>query len=142
MIEQVDSGVFDIFQIRYSALQREHEGIIAEASASGAGIIIRGGVARGVSTDWNKRSYMLDRRRTERALEKAKLDGLLDGMTRIELHGSLHGLQSRCSIPRSSGPGITMHQRDNVAAVRKGPLPADVVTGGWRRLDGTGSRPA
>jgi aryl-alcohol dehydrogenase-like predicted oxidoreductase len=27
LIEQVDSGIFDVFQIPYSALQREHEGI-------------------------------------------------------------------------------------------------------------------
>ena len=59
LIEQVDSGVFDIFQIPYSALQREHEHIIAKASDAGGGIIIRGGVARGAPTDWNKRYYML-----------------------------------------------------------------------------------
>src|SRR5882762_9243761 len=55
LIEQVDSGVFDVFQIPYSALQREHEHIIARASNAGAGIIIRGGVARGAPTDWSKR---------------------------------------------------------------------------------------
>jgi len=59
LIEQVDSGVFDVFQIPYSALQREHEHIIAKASDAGGGIIIRGGVARGAPTDWNKRYYML-----------------------------------------------------------------------------------
>src|SRR2546428_6318124 len=33
-------GVFDAFQIPYSALQREHEDVIARASAAGAGIML------------------------------------------------------------------------------------------------------
>jgi len=59
LVEQVDSGVFDVFQIPYSALQREHEHILAKASASGRRHHYRGGVARGAPTDWNKRYYML-----------------------------------------------------------------------------------
>jgi hypothetical protein len=39
--DQVDKGVFDAFQMPYSALQRDHEGVIAKASKAGAGIIIR-----------------------------------------------------------------------------------------------------
>ncbi len=50
--EQVQMGVFDAFQIPYSALQREHEDVIQRASAAGAGIIIRGGVARGAPTEF------------------------------------------------------------------------------------------
>ena len=44
-------GVFDAFQIPYSALERRHEEWISHASESGAGIIIRGGVARGAPDD-------------------------------------------------------------------------------------------
>src|SRR3712207_5690684 len=40
-------GVFDVFQIPYSALEREHEALIQAASDSGAGVIVRGGGARG-----------------------------------------------------------------------------------------------
>src|SRR5215217_3347254 len=58
--EQIAMGVFDAFQIPYSALQREHENIIARAAAAGAGIIIRGGAARGQPTDWEgRRNYMV-----------------------------------------------------------------------------------
>ena len=39
--------VFDSFQIPYSALERQHEELIQAASDSGAGVIVRGGVARG-----------------------------------------------------------------------------------------------
>ena len=41
----VEWGVFDAFQIPYSALERRHEDWISRATEAGAGIIIRGGVA-------------------------------------------------------------------------------------------------
>src|SRR3984957_5455950 len=52
LVGQIEMGVFDAFQIPYSALQRDHEDVIARASEAGAGIIIRGGVARGAPDDW------------------------------------------------------------------------------------------
>src|SRR5215208_3281028 len=39
--------VFDCLQIPYYALERQHEELIQAASDSGAGVIVRGGVARG-----------------------------------------------------------------------------------------------
>jgi aryl-alcohol dehydrogenase-like predicted oxidoreductase len=140
LAEQVDSGVFDVFQIPYSALQREHEDIIAKASASGAGIVIRGGVARGAPTDWNRRYYMLTSNELSGRWDKARLDELLNGMSRIEF-------MVRFAI---AGPALDTtiigtknldHLRDNVAAAQKGPLPADLVAEANRRLDATGSRP-
>src|SRR5579871_6709324 len=44
-------GVFEVLQIPYSALQREHEELIAEAAAAGAGTLIRGGAARGAPAE-------------------------------------------------------------------------------------------
>ena len=43
----IDWGVFDIFQLPYSALDRTHEEWITKAAESGAGVLIRGGVALG-----------------------------------------------------------------------------------------------
>jgi aryl-alcohol dehydrogenase-like predicted oxidoreductase len=40
-------GVFDAFQIPYSALERAHEEVITAVAQAWAGTIIRGGVARG-----------------------------------------------------------------------------------------------
>ena len=57
--EQIDMGVFDAFQIPYSALQRDHEDVITRASDAGMGIIIRGGVARGAPDDWEGRRYYM-----------------------------------------------------------------------------------
>ena len=44
-------GVFDVFQIPYSAVQREHEDLITAAAQAGAGTLIRGGAARGAPAD-------------------------------------------------------------------------------------------
>src|SRR3954449_8992817 len=82
--EQIDMGVFDAFQIPYSAMQREHEDVIARASAAGMGIIIRGGVARGVPESWEGRYYMVDTDTMKDYWAQARLDELLEGMTRME----------------------------------------------------------
>src|SRR5690606_34137271 len=44
--EHIEMGVFDVFQVPYSVVEREHEELIREAAGRGAGIVIRGGVAR------------------------------------------------------------------------------------------------
>lgn len=140
LVEQIDSGIFDVFQIPYSALQREHEGIIAKASAAGAGIIIRGGVARGAPMDWNKRYYMLTSDELSSRWDKARLDDLLEGMSRIEF-------MVRFTIAEPAldttiiGTKNVDHLHENIAAASKGPLPGDLVAEAKRRLDASGSRP-
>lgn len=140
LTEQVASGVFDVFQIPYSALQREHEDIIAKASSAGAGIIIRGGVARGAPTDWNKSYYMLSRDEMSGRWETARLDELLNGMSRMEF--MVRYVLADPSLDTTIiGTKNIDHLRDNLAAVAKGPLPADVFAETKRRLNATGSRP-
>ena len=140
--EQVEMGVFDAFQIPYSALQREHEAVIARASAAGAGIIIRGGAARGAPSDWEQRTYyMLPGNALRDRWEAARLDELLDGMSRIEftLRFTLSNPDLDTTIVGTKDAG---HLRDNIAATLKGPLPEDVVEEAKRRLAEAGSRPA
>ena len=48
--DHIDMGVFDAFQIPYSAVEREHEDAMAQACAAGAGVIVRGGVAKATPT--------------------------------------------------------------------------------------------
>jgi aryl-alcohol dehydrogenase-like predicted oxidoreductase len=140
LAEQVDSGVFDTFQIPYSALQREHENIIAEASAAGAGIIVRGGVARGAPTDWNKRYYMLTSDELSGRWDKAGLDELLNGISRIEF--MLRFVLAEPALDTTIiGTKNLDHFRHNVAAAQKGPLPAELVAEAKRRLGAAGSRP-
>ena len=49
--QHIAMGVFDVFQIPYSAVQHEHEALISQAAAAGAGTLIRGGAARGAPAD-------------------------------------------------------------------------------------------
>jgi aryl-alcohol dehydrogenase-like predicted oxidoreductase len=134
-------GVFDEFQLPYSAIQREHERVIAEASEAGAGIAIRGGAARGTPTDWEHRSYyMMPGTMPRDRWEQAKLDELLDGMSRIEftLRFTLSHPDLDTTIVGTKDVG---HLQSNLEFAAKGPLPADVVAEAKRRLDEAGSRP-
>jgi aryl-alcohol dehydrogenase-like predicted oxidoreductase len=142
MSEQVDMGVFDAFQVPYSALQRDHEDVIAKASAAGAGIIVRGGVARGAPSDWqNRRYYMVATEAMKDRWEEAKLDELLkDGMTRMEfmLRFTLSNPDLDTTIV---GTKNVEHLQDNIEAALKGPLPAELIAEAKRRLTAAGSVP-
>ncbi|HLF77126.1 MAG TPA: aldo/keto reductase [Dehalococcoidia bacterium] len=134
MSEQVDMGVFDAFQVPYSALQLDHEDVIAKASAAGAGIIVRGGVARGAPSDWeNRRYYMISTDTMKDLWEEAKLDELLDGMTRMEfmLRFTLSNPDLDTTIV---GTKSIEHLHDNIEAALKGPLPAGILAEAKRRL--------
>ncbi len=135
--EHIAMGVFDEFQIPYSALEREHEAAIAEASAAGAGIVIRGGAARGAPTNWDRARPNLP---VQDRWEGAKLDDLLDGMSRMEftLRFTLSDPNLDTTIVGTRNP---VHLADNLAAAAKGPLPDNVVTEAKRRLEAAGSKP-
>ncbi len=139
--EQIAMGVFDAFQIPYSALQREHEDVIARASAAGAGIIIRGGAARGAPTDWEGRPYyMLPGSIPRDRWEQARLDDLLDGMDRMTF--TLRFTLSNPDLDTTIiGTRDASHLQANIDAAMQGPLPPDVVAEAKRRLTEAGSRP-
>jgi aryl-alcohol dehydrogenase-like predicted oxidoreductase len=139
--EQIDMGVFDAFQIPYSALQREHEDVIDRASNAGMGIIIRGGVARGAPEDWEgRRYYMVSNESMRSCWETGRLDELLEGMTRtafmLRFTLSHPGLDTTIVGTRS-----VEHLRDNLAAAAAGPLPAEVLEEAKRRLAAAGCGP-
>ena len=141
MSEQVGMGVFDAFQVPYSALQREHEAVIAKASAAGAGIIVRGGVARGAPSDWERQYYMLRTETMKDRWDEARLDELLsDGMTRMEFMLRFTLSNSDLETP-IVGTKSVEHLAGNVAAALAGSLPADVLAEAKRRLAAAGSAP-
>lgn len=141
LLEQIDADVFDVFQIPYSAVQREHEAVIAKASVAGAGIIIRGGVARGAPTNWDKRYYMLTGEEMRGRWNNAGLDEISDGMSRIEFM-----VRFTISLPELDttiiGTKNLDHLRENLAAAQKGILPEALVFEAKRRLAKAGSQPA
>ena len=133
--ELITMGVFDAFQIPYSALEREHEGAISQAARAGAGTVIRGGVARG------EPGHGLADENRWKLWDRAGLSELLDGATQMEFllrftisHPDLH--------TTIVGTINTDHLAQNVAAARKGPLPAAVYNEAKKRLAAAGAAPA
>jgi len=139
--EQIDMGVFDAFQIPYSALQREHEDVITRASDAGMGIIIRGGVARGAPGDWDGRAYyMVSSEIMRDRWDTAELDDLLDG-SRIEF--MLRFTLSHPGLDTTIvGTASLDHLHDNLRAAERGPLPPDTLAEAKRRLDAVDARSA
>src|SRR5580658_3658601 len=140
LTDHIAMGVFDAFQIPYSALERQHEAPIHDAAAAGAGVVVRGGVARGVpvaAPDVLER--LPDRFRQTYAKrrdlwDEAGLDGVLDAMGRMEfmLRFTISHPDMTTTIVGTANP---KHLADNVAAARKGPLPANQYAEAKRRLD-------
>jgi aryl-alcohol dehydrogenase-like predicted oxidoreductase len=139
--EQIDMGVFDAFQVPYSALQRDHELAISRAASAGAGIIIRGGVARGTPDDWEGRRYYMVSNETMRGFwDAAKLDELLDGMSRTAF--MLRFTLSHPALDTTIvGTSSVEHLRENVAVATQGALPDDVLEEAKRRLAAVGATP-
>jgi aryl-alcohol dehydrogenase-like predicted oxidoreductase len=119
--------VFDVFQIPYSALERQHEAVITEAADHGAGTVIRGGVAKGEPGAGNGDEDVWA------AYERADLDSLADGASRSEfmLRFTISHPALSTTIVGTLNPD---HLAENVAAAKKGPLPDDVYAEAKRRL--------
>ncbi|MSQ32263.1 MAG: aldo/keto reductase [Dehalococcoidia bacterium] len=130
--DHIKMGVFDEFQIPYSALQREHEAAIAEAAKAGAGVVIRGGVAKGVPGEGRGAEDVW------KLWDKAKLNDLLNGMTQMEfiLRFTISNPDMATTIVGTMNPE---HLKHNVEAASKGPLPAAVYAEAKRRLTAAGA---
>jgi aryl-alcohol dehydrogenase-like predicted oxidoreductase len=125
----IDWGVFDTFQVPYSALERTHEDLLQRAHEAGAGTIVRGGVAkgepgvgRGAADRWQ-------------VWERAKLDALRgEGESRTQwmLRFTLSHPGVDTVIVGTLDPD---HLTENVRAAEAGPLADDVYTEAKRRLD-------
>ena len=116
----IDLGVFDSFQIPYSCLAPEHHDWITRAAETGAGIIIRGGIAHGGPEAEIQRPALND------IWTKAKLDKVLtEDMKRAELilRFTLSHPHCHTTIVGTCSPE---HLAENIAATASGPLPAEL----------------
>jgi aryl-alcohol dehydrogenase-like predicted oxidoreductase len=134
--DHIAMGVFEVFQIPYSAVQREHEELITAAAARGAGTLIRGGAARGAPAEdkaWRQGPIGLDPGEGQRRWDASGIDDLLGDMSRIEfvLRFTLSHPDLSSTIVGTSNAG---HLRSNVAIAEKGPLPADLYQEAKARL--------
>jgi aryl-alcohol dehydrogenase-like predicted oxidoreductase len=114
-------GVFDTFQIPYSCLAPEHHEWIVKAAATGAGIIIRGGIAQGGPDAEIQRPALRD------IWTRANLDEMLPaGMSRAELilRYTLSHPHGHTTIVGTCNPE---HLAENIAAAASGPLPSGLI---------------
>jgi aryl-alcohol dehydrogenase-like predicted oxidoreductase len=132
--DHIAMGVFDVFQIPYSAVEREHEAAITAASERGAGIVIRGGAAKGAPSPGKQTGMQWDRWR------QAGLDELLHGMSPVEfiLRFTFSHPDMDTTIVGTVNP---VHLEANLAVLRKGPLPPDLYAEAKRRLEAAGLAP-
>ena len=132
LADHIAMGVFDVFQMPYHALRREHEEAISRAAHAGAGIVVRGGAARGELAKEEGRSW--------ESWQKVGLDDLLGDMSRTEF--ILRFSLSHPEIATTLVGTISLdHLQDNVRALQKGPLPPDLYAEAKARLAAAGFVP-
>jgi aryl-alcohol dehydrogenase-like predicted oxidoreductase len=136
--DHIAMGVFDVFQIPYSAVQRDHEELITEAADACAGTLIRGGAARGAvsqSKNWRTGPLSQDPGVGQRNWETSGIAGLLSaaGMGNMEfvLRFTLSHPGLSATIVGTSNP---VHLASNIAVAERGPLPADLYQEAKKRL--------
>jgi aryl-alcohol dehydrogenase-like predicted oxidoreductase len=132
--DHIAAGVFDVFQIPYSAVEREHEAVIGAASEAGSGIVVRGGAAKGAPSEGKQSGLQWERWR------QAHLDDLLAGMSPMEfiLRFTFTNPDLDTTIVGTVNPG---HLQTNLDALEHGPLPPDLYEEAKRRLAAAGSAP-
>jgi aryl-alcohol dehydrogenase-like predicted oxidoreductase len=134
LIDHIAMGIFDVFQIPYSAVEPEHEAAIASAAQKGAGIVIRGGAAKGAPTEGKQAGLQWERWR------RAHLDDLLDGMTPMEfiLRFTFTNPHLDTTIVGTINPA---HLQTNLDILEQGPLPPDLYEEAKQHLAAAGSAP-
>jgi len=131
-------NVFDVFQIPYSAVQRDHEALITRAADAGAGTLIRGGAARGAaSEDKNWRSGPLSQT-PGIAQQNWETSGIADLLSEAGMSNMEFVLRFTLSHPGLSttivGTSNPAHLAGNIAVAQKGPLPEDLYEEAKKRL--------
>ena len=116
----IASGEFDAFQIPYSCLASEHDEHLTRAAASGAGVILRGGIAHGGP------DAEIQRPALNAVWSQARLDELLPaGMSKAELILRYTITHPHCDTTIVGTCNLD-HLKENLAAVEAGPLPPEL----------------
>jgi aryl-alcohol dehydrogenase-like predicted oxidoreductase len=132
--DHIAMGVFDVFQIPYSAVERDHEAVITAAAQAGAGIVIRGGAAKGAPSEEKHQGTRWER------WQQAQIEDLLGDMSPMEfiLRFTFSHPDMDTNIVGTVNPA---HLQDNINALQQGPLPPDLYAEAKRRLEAARSMP-
>jgi aryl-alcohol dehydrogenase-like predicted oxidoreductase len=141
LAEFIDADYFSVVQVPYSALQRNNEDAIAALRKAGKAVVCRGVTGRGApAKDWSTRPIGTADGEARDIWEKAKLDELLDGMSRIEfmIRYVLSNDNVDTAIVATTDEG---HLTTNIDYANKGPLDPKLFDEARRRLTAAGSAP-
>ena len=123
--EFMEMGIFDTFQIPYSAMEPEHEEVIQRAAEKGIGTIIRGGVALGTPNleDAAKRQTGVTVRNRWETADLGSLAPEIDPMEMMlrftASHPHIHSI--------IAGTQNLEHIANNISTIQKGGLDEDLV---------------
>lgn len=139
--EFLDLKPLELFQVPYSAIQRQHEDTIETLSNTQHMVVARGITGRGsVAKSWTSIPIGMKDGQAKSIWEAAGMDEVLGGMSRIEFMIRFATTNSNIDISLT-GTGNLDHLRENVEAANKGPLDHGLYSEAIRRLTLSGSSP-
>ena len=138
LADLVGMGIFDAFQIPYSALNREHEQWITKTLMSGSGTIIRGGVSKGTSVGADNQVNLSAE---WKHFWQANLEDLMDegeSPTAFVLRFTLSHPNLNTTIVGTKHSG---HLKENIRSSNKGILSQQIYEEAKKRLGDIGIPP-
>ena len=153
----LELGVFDVFQVPYSALERDHEEWITRTAEAGIGVIVRGGVAQGepgVDSGGSQSPAVavppapawFPVRPGGVAKWRAFYEGALDDLRQEGESRTSLILRYTLTHPHADtnivGTSSLDHLAENIQGILRGPLSAEEYSEAKRRLDAAGVKPA
>lgn len=139
--EFASSDTFDVFQLPYSAIQRQHEDLAAEVARNRRAVVARGVLGRGsVAKQWSVRPIGMANGEARNVWKSAHLDDLVGSMPRIEfmIRFALASDAVHVCLVGTTDPD---HLAADVEAAAKGPLDPALHAEARARLAAAGSAP-
>ena len=141
LAEFVEVDCFSVFQVPYSALQRQNEDIIAALRQSGKAVVCRGVTGRGApAKGWATRPIGTADGEVRALWERAGLDDLLGEMSRIEFMIRFALANDNVDVALVATTDEA-HLAADIDYAGKGPLDAALFRMACRRLADVGGGP-
>jgi aryl-alcohol dehydrogenase-like predicted oxidoreductase len=141
LAEFVDVDYFSVVQVPYSALQRTNEDAIASLRRSGKAVVARGVTGRGApAKDWITRPIGTAEGQVQQLWQRAGLDDLLAGMSRIEFMIRFVLANDNVEVALI-GTTNDAHLVSDIEYAAKGPLDAELLQAASAQLAAAGGGP-
>lgn len=141
LMEFLDMDLLDVFQMPYSALQRQHEDVASRISMTGRAVVARGVTARGsVAKAWSSVPIGMSEGQAQSVWEKAGIDEIISPMSRIEFMIRFVVTNPAVDVLLTGTTNVS-HLEENVTSAEKGSLDQDLYEAVLARLTEAGSMP-